>query len=332
MNDYYDVSLSRHVWIARTALRYRSISSSWIWPTRGGKAVRHRAIWPRDPPGRQPACATRWKTRMRTQTLTWWVPEHFWKAAVIPRWNTGVRLLQLGLRSQPKQMPFSTEDSVDHPVSPVPPPRKLMSWWRTPILTCTASRPPGCASYSLWSVGSPGYGAVQFTKAMLEGKSIDVTTTAKWSATSPISTTSSRRWFGCRMWSAGQCRLDRWERFPATSSAPYRVYNIGNSSPVELMDYITAWKRRWGWKRRIWCRSSREMCWTPAQTPNRCMTGAILSRKRQWRTAWRTSWNGTRITIRSNPPAAIVWLRQPFLCNLRYPDYMSTECTFIIFI
>ncbi|VFS76431.1 Uncharacterised protein [Kluyvera cryocrescens] len=27
---------------------------------------------------------------------------------------------------------------------------------------------------------------------------------------------------------------------PATSSAPYRVYNIGNSSPVELMDYITA--------------------------------------------------------------------------------------------
>jgi UDP-glucuronate 4-epimerase len=27
---------------------------------------------------------------------------------------------------------------------------------------------------------------------------------------------------------------------PATSSAPYRVYNIGNSSPVELIDYILA--------------------------------------------------------------------------------------------
>lgn len=27
---------------------------------------------------------------------------------------------------------------------------------------------------------------------------------------------------------------------PATSSAPYRVYNIGNSNPVELMDYIEA--------------------------------------------------------------------------------------------
>ncbi|WP_270037495.1 NAD-dependent epimerase/dehydratase family protein [Klebsiella pneumoniae] len=37
---------------------------------------------------------------------------------------------------------------------------------------------------------------------------------------------------------------------PATSSAPYRVYNIGNSSPVELMDYITALEEALGWKRR----------------------------------------------------------------------------------
>ena len=33
---------------------------------------------------------------------------------------------------------------------------------------------------------------------------------------------------------------------PATSSAPYRVYNIGNSSPVELMDYITALEEAMG--------------------------------------------------------------------------------------
>ncbi|HHS8859733.1 TPA: protein CapI, partial [Klebsiella aerogenes] len=29
-------------------------------------------------------------------------------------------------------------------------------------------------------------------------------------------------------------------------SAPYRVYNIGNSSPVELMDYITALEEAMG--------------------------------------------------------------------------------------
>ena len=27
---------------------------------------------------------------------------------------------------------------------------------------------------------------------------------------------------------------------PATSLAPWRLYNIGNSNPVELMDYISA--------------------------------------------------------------------------------------------
>ncbi len=31
---------------------------------------------------------------------------------------------------------------------------------------------------------------------------------------------------------------------PATSSAPYRIYNIRNSSPSELMGYITSRKRR----------------------------------------------------------------------------------------
>jgi UDP-glucuronate 4-epimerase len=35
---------------------------------------------------------------------------------------------------------------------------------------------------------------------------------------------------------------------PATSSAPYRVYNIGNNNPVELMDYIEALENSLGKK------------------------------------------------------------------------------------
>jgi UDP-glucuronate 4-epimerase len=35
---------------------------------------------------------------------------------------------------------------------------------------------------------------------------------------------------------------------PATSSTPYRVYNIGNNNPVELMDYIEALKTSLGKK------------------------------------------------------------------------------------
>ncbi|MDQ7003041.1 MAG: capsular biosynthesis protein CpsI, partial [Ghiorsea sp.] len=33
---------------------------------------------------------------------------------------------------------------------------------------------------------------------------------------------------------------------PATSKAPWRVYNIGNASPVELMDYIKAIEKALG--------------------------------------------------------------------------------------
>jgi UDP-glucuronate 4-epimerase len=33
---------------------------------------------------------------------------------------------------------------------------------------------------------------------------------------------------------------------PATSSAPYRIYNIGNHQPVELMDFIGAMEKAAG--------------------------------------------------------------------------------------
>ena len=33
---------------------------------------------------------------------------------------------------------------------------------------------------------------------------------------------------------------------PSTSSAPYRLYNIGNSQPVQLMDFIAAVEKALG--------------------------------------------------------------------------------------
>ncbi|MEL0046967.1 MAG: capsular biosynthesis protein CpsI, partial [Deltaproteobacteria bacterium] len=38
---------------------------------------------------------------------------------------------------------------------------------------------------------------------------------------------------------------------PGTSRAPWRVYNIGNNSPVELMDYIDALERSLGKKAKV---------------------------------------------------------------------------------
>ncbi|TYY86333.1 NAD-dependent epimerase/dehydratase family protein, partial [Klebsiella pneumoniae] len=86
-----------------------------------------------------------------------------------------------------------------------------------------------------------------FTKAMLEGKSIDVYNYGKM-----------KRDFTyiddiveaiVRIQDVIPQPDPEWtveEGSPATSSAPYRVYNIGNSSPVELMDYINALEQALG--------------------------------------------------------------------------------------
>lgn len=87
----------------------------------------------------------------------------------------------------------------------------------------------------------------KFTKAMLEGKSIDVYNYGKM-----------KRDFTyiddiveaiVRIGDVIPQPDPEWtveEGSPATSSAPYRVYNIGNSSPVELMDYINALEQALG--------------------------------------------------------------------------------------
>ncbi|VTN04290.1 Uncharacterised protein [Raoultella ornithinolytica] len=96
-------------------------------------------------------------------------------------------------------------------------------------------------------MGASGYGLFKFTKAMLEGKSIDVYNYGKM-----------KRDFTyiddiveaiVRVQDVIPQADPEWtveNGSPATSSAPYRIYNIGNSSPVELMDYITALEEAMG--------------------------------------------------------------------------------------
>lgn len=81
----------------------------------------------------------------------------------------------------------------------------------------------------------------KFTKAMLEGKSIDVYNYGKMKRDFTYIDDIVEAVVRVRD-VIPQANAD-WtveSGSPATSSAPYRVYNIGNSSPVELMDYITA--------------------------------------------------------------------------------------------
>lgn len=141
-----------------------------------------------------------------------------------------------------RKMPFSTDDSVDHPVSLYAATKKaneLMAHTYSHLYGIPTTGLRFFTVYGPW--GRPDMALFKFTKAMLEGKSIDVYNYGKM-----------KRDFTyiddiveaiVRMQDIIPQPNPEWTvetGSPAVSSAPYRVYNIGNSSPVELMDYITA--------------------------------------------------------------------------------------------
>jgi UDP-glucuronate 4-epimerase len=138
------------------------------------------------------------------------------------------------------KMPFSVHHNVDHPISLYAATKKaneLMAHTYSYLYQIPATGLRFFTVYGPW--GRPDMALFLFTKAILEGKPIDVfnhgkmqrdftyiddivegvvrvidripQANAKWSSDKPDS---------------------------ATSCVPYRLYNIGNNNPVELMKYI----------------------------------------------------------------------------------------------
>lgn len=141
-----------------------------------------------------------------------------------------------------RKMPFSTDDSVDHPVSLYAATKKaneLMSHTYSHLYDLPTTGLRFFTVYGPW--GRPDMALFKFTKAMLEGKSIDVYNYGKMKR--DFTYVDDIVEAIIRMQDVIPQANPEWtveSGSPATSSAPYHVYNIGNSSPVELMDYITA--------------------------------------------------------------------------------------------
>ncbi|MFU0967509.1 NAD-dependent epimerase [Kluyvera ascorbata] len=141
-----------------------------------------------------------------------------------------------------RKMPFSTDDSVDHPVSLYAATKKaneLMSHTYSHLYGLPTTGLRFFTVYGPW--GRPDMALFKFTKAMLEGKSIDVYNFGKMKRDFTYIDDIVEAII--RLQNVIPEPNSDWTvetGSPATSSAPYRVYNIGNSSPVELMDYITA--------------------------------------------------------------------------------------------
>lgn len=141
-----------------------------------------------------------------------------------------------------RKMPFSTDDSVDHPVSLYAATKKaneLMAHTYSHLYGLPTTGLRFFTVYGPW--GRPDMALFKFTKAMLEGKSIDVYNYGKMKRDFTYIDDIAEAII--RLQDVIPKTDTQWTvetGAPAASIAPYHIYNIGNSSPVELMDYIKA--------------------------------------------------------------------------------------------
>ena len=151
------------------------------------------------------------------------------------------------------QMPFSEHDNVNHPLSIYAASKKtneLMAHSYSYLYKLPTTGLRFFTVYGPW--GRPDMALFKFTKAIIEGNSIDVFNNGNHTRDftyiddivngvikildSPASINPN--------WNSDQPD-------PATSLAPWKIYNIGNNKPIKLMDYISALEKILGKKAKI---------------------------------------------------------------------------------
>ena len=137
-------------------------------------------------------------------------------------------------------MPFSVSDNVDHPVSLYAATKKsneLMAHTYSHLYRIPTTGLRFFTVYGPW--GRPDMALFMFTKNILEGVPIDIFNNGKHARdftyvddivegvvrVLDIVPASDPLWSGAKP-------------DPASSKAPYRLYNIGNNNPVELLHFI----------------------------------------------------------------------------------------------
>jgi UDP-glucuronate 4-epimerase len=152
-----------------------------------------------------------------------------------------------------ESMPFSVHDNVDHPLSLYAASKKaneLMAHTYSHLYGLPTTGLRFFTVYGPWS--RPDMAMFKFTKAILAGQPIDVFNYGKHRRdftyiddivegvirTLDHTASPNTDWSGMKP-------------DPGTSKAPWRVYNIGNQNPVELMDYIRAIEDALGMKAKL---------------------------------------------------------------------------------
>jgi len=149
-----------------------------------------------------------------------------------------------------KSIPFSVENSVDHPVSLYAATKKaneLMAHTYSHLYNIPTTGLRFFTVYGPW--GRPDMALFLFTKAILEGKAIDVFNHGRM----------KRDFTYVDDIVEGISRLtnhipkpnNSWDALnpdPSSSKAPYKIFNIGNNQPVELNYFIESIEQALGKK------------------------------------------------------------------------------------
>ncbi|APG25661.1 capsular biosynthesis protein CpsI [Syntrophotalea acetylenica] len=146
------------------------------------------------------------------------------------------------------RMPFSIHHNVDHPVSLYAASKKaneLMAHTYAHLYRLPVTGLRFFTVYGPW--GRPDMALFLFTKAILEGRPIDVFNYGKMrrdftyidDIVEGVMRTLDNTARPNPQWNGDQPD-------PGTSNAPYRLYNIGNNNPVELMHLIETLEKALG--------------------------------------------------------------------------------------
>lgn len=145
-------------------------------------------------------------------------------------------------------MPFSTSDNVDHPLSLYAASKKsneLMAHTYSNLFNLPTTGLRFFTVYGPW--GRPDMALFLFIEAITKGQPIDVFNHGKMKRdftfvddiVEGIIRVADRPARKNESWTGA-------DPDPGSSYAPYKIYNIGNSQPVELMDYIGALEKALG--------------------------------------------------------------------------------------
>jgi len=139
-----------------------------------------------------------------------------------------------------KKMPFSVHDNVDHPLSLYAATKKANELMAHTYSSLYGIPTTGLRFFTVYGpFGRPDMALFIFTKAILEGRPIDVYNQGKMSRdftyiddiVEGIVRLLPKAPSGDSQWSGKKPD-------PATSFAPYKIYNIGSNKPVDLLYFI----------------------------------------------------------------------------------------------